>query len=253
LSQQEREAEADVRPEDRRRRLSRTLAAVVLLSLFFVATSEARDRLGLELTAESIRAAVSGLGWWAPVGYLALVAVRQFLALPSVLVLGAAGLLFGAGPGALLGGLGITLNALLMFGIARHMGADLVRERLHRMFPNFETRARAAGPLVIGLATGHPMGPQTAFHFGAGVTGIPTWVFAAVVLPTAIFRAACFAYLGANILEPSSPRFWVASLVVFAISVAPLGHPGLRARLFGRAPSPDASDEGGDRSRGSSS
>lgn len=237
--------EPEVQPDDRRRRLSRTLVAIVLLALFFVATSKARDELGLELTAESIRAVVGRLGWWAPAGYLALVSVRQLLALPSVLVLGAAGLLFGTVMGALLGGIGITLNALIVFHLARNMGADLVRARLHRRFPNFEARARAAGPLLIGLATAHPMGPQTAFHFGAGVTPLPGWVFAAVVLPAAIFRAACYSYLGANILEPSTPKFWLASLAVFAISVAPLGHPGLRARLFGRAPSPEAPDEGG--------
>ena len=41
--------------------------ALVLLALFFVATGELRDQLGLELTAESIRQAVSELGWLATV------------------------------------------------------------------------------------------------------------------------------------------------------------------------------------------
>jgi uncharacterized membrane protein YdjX (TVP38/TMEM64 family) len=244
LSQTERELEA--KAEERRRQLTRTLVAMVLLALFFLATSKARGELGLELSTDSIRAAVERFGWWAPAGYLALVTVRQFLMLPSVLVLGAAGLLFGAAEGALLGGVGITLNALLMFGIARSMGADWVRDRLHRRFPNFEERARAAGPLFVAIATAHPMGPQTAFHFGAGVTPISWWVFAAVVLPAALFRAGCYAYLGANILEPANPRFWLASIAVFAISVSPLAHPGLRARLFGRTPSPDESGEGAD-------
>lgn len=250
--QDEREVEAPIvreleaQAEERRKQLSRTLVAMVLLALFFVATSKARDGLGIELSTESIRAAVERFGWWAPAAYLAIVSMRQFLMLPSVLVLGAAGLLFGALEGALLGGIGITLNALVMFGIARSMGADLVRDRLHRRFPNFEERARAAGPLFVAVATAHPMGPQTAFHFGAGVTPISWWVFAAVVLPAAVFRAACYAYLGAHILEPGDPRFWLASIVVFVISVAPLAHPGLRARLFGRAPSPAEADEGGD-------
>ena len=209
--------------------------ALVLLALFFVATGELRDQLGLELTAESIRQAVSELGWWAPAGYLGLVAIRQFLALPSMLVLGAAGLLFGTALGSILGGVGMTLNALLLFTIARNMGANWVRHRLHARFPNFEDRARTAGPLIIALATAHPMGPQTAFHFGAGVTPMPAWAFAAAVLPAAIFRAACYAFLGAHILEPTSPQFWAASAVLFVISVAPLAHPGLRARLFGQS------------------
>ena len=231
-------AETEFSADDRRRRIARTLVALVLLAVFFVVTSELREGLGLELTAESIRETVAELGWWAPAGYLALVAIRQFVALPSMLVLGAAGLLFGPGLGAILGGVGMTLNALVMFTIARHMGADWVRHRLHARFPNFEDRARAAGPLIVALATGHPIGPQTAFHFGAGVTPMPAWVFAAVVLPAAIFRAACYAFLGAHILEPTSPQFWAASVALFVVSVAPLAHPGLRARLFGQGVAP---------------
>ncbi len=221
---------------DRPGRVGRTLAAMAALGLFFVAMRWLREQLGLEMSAESIQATVGKLGLWAPLGYLALVSIRQFLALPSVLVLGSAGLLFGAFEGALIGGLGMTLNALVMFFIARRMGADWVRARLHERFPNFEDRARTAGPIVIALATGHPMGPQTAFHFGAGVTPIRPVIFAGVVLPAALFRAACYAFLGANILEPTSPKFWAASGALFLISVAPLAHRGLRERLFGRVP-----------------
>lgn len=225
--------------DDRRRRTGRTLAAMAALGLFFVGTRWLREQIGLEMSAESIRAAVRQLGWWAPLGFLGLASIRQFLALPSVLVLGSAGLLFGAGLGALLGGVGITLNAILMFSMARGMGASQVRARLHQRFPNFEERARTAGPLVIALATGHPMGPQTAFHLGAGVTPIKPWLFVAVVLPAALFRAACYAYLGANILEPTSPRFWLASAALMLLSVSPLAHRGLREQLFGRrAPVP---------------
>lgn len=225
--------EAPAELGDRPRRLGRTLAAITAIALFFAVSRWLREQLGLEMSSESIQAVVSRFGLWAPLGFLAIVAVRQALALPSVLVLASAGLLFGATFGALIGGVGITLNALIVFTIARRMGAEQVRARLHARFPNFEDRARAAGPLLIALATGHPMGPQTAFHFGAGVTPISTFTFGMAVLPAALFRAACYAYLGANILEPGSPRFWLASLALIVLSVAPLAHPGLRARLFG--------------------
>ena len=217
-------------------KVGRTLAAMALLGLFLVATRWLREQIGVEMSSESIQSAVRGLGYWAPLGFVGIVSIRQFLALPSVLVLGSAGLLFGAGYGALLGGIAMTLNAFLMFFIARYMGADWVRARLHERFPNFEDRARAAGPFLIALATGHPMGPQTAFHFGAGVTPISALVFGLVVLPAALFRAACYAFLGANILEPTSPKFWAASAALMLVSVAPLAHPGLRARLFGVKP-----------------
>ena len=71
----------------------------------------------MEWSAESIQATVKRLGVLAPLGFLALVTLRQFMALPSVLVLTSAGLLFGAGgaAGTLIGGLGMTLNALFLF------------------------------------------------------------------------------------------------------------------------------------------
>lgn len=218
---------------ERRSQVGRTLAAMAALGLFFVVTRWLREQIGIEMSADSIQAAVRKLGLWAPLGYLGIVSVRQFLALPSVLVLGSAGLLFGALPGALIGGVGMTINALVMFFIARHMGADWVRARLHERFPNFEERARTAGPFVVALATGHPMGPQTAFHFGAGVTSISALTFVGVVLPAALFRAAGYAYLGANILDPWSPTFWGVSVLLLIVSVAPLAHPRLRAALFG--------------------
>lgn len=223
--------------DDRRqRRVGRTVAAIAALAVFFAGTVWVRDQLGLEMSTESVQATVRGLGWWGPVGFLALVSIRQFLALPSVLLLGSAGLLFGAALGAVIGGVGMTLNALLMFSIARVMGASWVRDRLHARFPNFEARARSAGPLLIGLATGHPMGPQTPFHFGAGAAPISVFTFTAVVLPAALFRASCYAFLGAHILEPSTPAFWITSAGLMLLSVLPLAHPGLRERLFGSVP-----------------
>jgi uncharacterized membrane protein YdjX (TVP38/TMEM64 family) len=114
------------------------------------------------------------------------------------------------------------------------MGRDWVLPHIHERFPDFDERANTAGPLVIAFMTGHPMGILTPFHFAAGVTGISAAVFLLVVFPAALFRAACYSFLGANLLEPGSPRFWVASGVLLLASLAPLLHPGLRARLLRR-------------------
>lgn len=221
-------------PQSPWRRAVRPLLVAALLALAFAATQRARVELGLEWSADSIHTTVRRLGWLAPVGYLALVMLRQFMALPSVLVLTSAGLLFGAPLGAVLGGLGITLNAFVLFFSARLMGRDVVRPRLHARFPDFEERANTAGPPVLAFTTGHPMGVLTPFHFAAGVTGISPAVFLLAVLPAALFRAACYSFLGANLLEIGSPRFWLASALLLGVSLLPLLHPGLRARLLRR-------------------
>jgi uncharacterized membrane protein YdjX (TVP38/TMEM64 family) len=190
-----------------------------------------RRRLGIEWSADSIRETVRGFGLWAELGFLLLVMFRQLLALPSVLVLTSAGLLFGAGLGTLLGGVGMALNACLLFATARLMGRDWVLPRIHERWPDFEARARAAGPPFIALMTGHPMGVLTPFHFAAGVTGIGWGAFLAAVLPTAPIRAACYSLLGAHLLDPGSPGFWVATGLLAAVALLPLAHPSVRRRL----------------------
>jgi uncharacterized membrane protein YdjX (TVP38/TMEM64 family) len=221
-------------PQSPINRAVRPLLVAALLALFFFGAQLVRRRLGLEWSADSIQATVRQLGVLAPLGYLLLVVFRQFMALPSVIVMTSAGLLFGAPLGALLGGLGITLNALALFASARLMGRDWALPRLHARFPEFEERANTAGPLVIAFMTGHPMGVLTPFHLAAGVTGISWSVFLLAVGPAALVRAGCYAFLGANLLEPASPRFWIASGVLVLFALLPLAHPGLRARLLRR-------------------
>jgi len=224
--------EAAVRPRSRRF-IRPALGAIAILALFVV-TQRLRADLGVEWSSESIQATVHGLGVMAPLGYLALVMLRQFMALPSVIVLTSAGLLFGALLGTVLGGLGITLNALVLFGTARYMGRDWMLPRLEARYPDFEERARTTGPLLIAVMTAHPMGVLTPFHFMAGVTRMSMWIFTLAVLPAALFRAGCYAFLGAHLLDPGSPRFWLASGVLLAAALLPLAHPGLRARILRR-------------------
>jgi len=217
-----------------RRQLVRPLVGLFVAAALFAGAHLLRSELGMEWSAESIQGTVRGLGVLAPIGFLALVSIRQAMALPSVLVLTSAGLLFGAGLGTLLGGVGMTLNALVLFGGARFMGRDWVLPRLEARYPDFEERARTTGPLFIALMTGHPMGVLTPFHFAAGVTRMSIAIFLLAVLPATLFRAGCYSLLGANLLEPGSPRFWIASGVLVLAALLPLAHPGLRARILRR-------------------
>jgi len=193
-----------------------------------------RGQMGIEWSAESIRDRVGGLGWVAPFAFVLLVTFRQLLALPSVLVLTSAGLLFGAVSGTLLGGLAMTLNACFLFGVARLMGRDWVLPKIHERWPDFERRSQTAGPPFLAFTTGHPMGVLTPFHFGAGITPIRWPVFVGVVAPATLLRAGLYAFLGSQLLDFGSPRFWVATGVILLVSLAPLAHPGVRQRLLSR-------------------
>jgi len=218
-----------------RRRLVRPVIGIVAIVVLLLVAQWLRNDLGIEWSTESIQAAVRRLGPLAPLGFIVMVVGRQLLALPSVIVLTTAGLLFGAVPGTLIGGIGIGLNAMVLFATARYMGRDWLLPRLEARYPDFEARATAVGPMLIAVMTGHPMGILTPFYLVAGVTRMSPLVFALAVFPAALFRAACYAFLGANLLEPGSPRFWIATAVLLVAALLPLAHPGFRARLLGRS------------------
>jgi uncharacterized membrane protein YdjX (TVP38/TMEM64 family) len=211
------------------------LLLVVLIGLFLVGRS-VRGELGIELDAQSLRDWVQGLGVVAPAVYVGLVTFRQFLLIPSLLLLAAGGLVFGAKLGTLLGGLGIVLSALMGFTLARTLGREWLRVRMEARLGAIERHSRSLGPLMVALATAHPIGPMTPFHWGAGLASVAWLPFLAVVLVAGPTRAFLLSSLGASLAEPSSPRFWLTTAILLAIVVLPLAHPGLRQRLLLRAP-----------------
>jgi uncharacterized membrane protein YdjX (TVP38/TMEM64 family) len=206
------------------------IALVALVAGGFYAGAALRADLGIEWSAQSVQAFVLALGLKAPLIFVGLVSFRQFFFLPSGVVLTAGGLLFGAALGTLLGGLGIVLSALLLFFLARGMGGGRVRSHLRERFRSFERRARTAGPVVVGLMTGHPMGVMTPFHLAAGISGVSWLAFLVVVLVAGPIRAATYAYLGANLLDVGSARFWLASALLVVLALLPLAHPRVRRR-----------------------
>lgn len=212
------------------------LAPLVLLAvvglLIFVG-SRVRSALGIELSTESIRSWVAGFGWKGPAVYVGLVTFRQFLFLPSWAILSAAGLAFGAGLGALLGGLGITLSGFLAFGISRSVAGAWILPRLGPELHGVLARVERAGAWLVGLGTAHPMGPLTIFHCAGGLSTLSLLAFATAVIPASLFRAGSFAFFGATLGDPGTPSFYLASAFLLLVGLLPLAHRGLRQRLFG--------------------
>lgn len=194
-----------------------------------------RASLGIELDAGSIQGVVAALGWKGPAIFVGLVTFRQFLLLPSALVLPAGGVVFGALEGTLLGSLGIVLSAGIKYGLARALGRDWLRARFGAAVDAFERHAAAAGPLVVGVATAHPIGPMSPIYWGAGFAAVPVLGFLLAVVLAAPVRAFTYAFFGSTLLDPGTPRFWIATFVLLAVALLPLAHAGFRARLRGLA------------------
>lgn len=208
---------------------------LAVIAALFVGGHYARNQLGVEFGVEPLRDWVRGLGLVAPIVYVGLVTFRQFLLVPSTLVLATGGLAFGAALGTLLGGLGIVLSALLGFTLARTLGREWLRLRMGGRLAQLERHSQRVGPLVVGLATAHPLGPMSPFHWGAGLASMSALAFFAVVLVAGPARAFLLSTLGASLAEPRSVTFWVVAALVGALLVLPLAHPAVRRRLLGRA------------------
>jgi uncharacterized membrane protein YdjX (TVP38/TMEM64 family) len=221
----------------------RPLILIALVSGLFAAGYVARDELGIEFSRESIESLISGLGWKAPAIFVALVSFRQFLALPSMVILSVGGAVFGAAAGTALGSLGILVSAAFGYAVARGVGREWLRARLGARADDFQRRADSAGPFVAGLATAHPAGPMTAFHWGSGFASVPVIPFLVGIAAGAPIRAFLYSFFGSSLLEPGTRRFVVASVVLVVVALLPLAH-GPTRRLFLDAirPAPRAAD-----------
>jgi uncharacterized membrane protein YdjX (TVP38/TMEM64 family) len=86
--------------------------------------------------------------------------------------------------------------------------------------------------MLVGLVTAHPMGPMSPIYWGAGFAALPALSFVVAVAVTAPVRASVYSFFGSTLLDPGTPRFWVASIVLALVSLAPLAHRGFRERLL---------------------
>jgi uncharacterized membrane protein YdjX (TVP38/TMEM64 family) len=207
---------------------------VLAVALAVGAGREFRASAGIGLSPESLRAYVHELGPVAPIVFFGMVTFRSLLLLPSAVVLTAGGLLFGAPIGALVGGLGIVASAAWCFGTARFMGREWVQSRIPSRLRPLEERAESIGPPLIGLATAHPMGVMTPLYFAAGLSRIRFLPFLAVCAVAGPFRAGLYAWLGSQLGDLGSPRFWAATGLLVAVAALPLAHPRVRRWLLVR-------------------
>ena len=208
------------------------LVLLVVGALF--AGSGVRSQIGVDYRPESLQNYFLGLGMFAPAIFLAIVTFRQFLLLPSMLLLTVGGLVFGAVMGTVLGGVGITLSGLFMFALGRGLGRRFVEDHLSERFRGIDRQIDSAGPLLIALTTAHPMGPMTPFHSAAGISSIRLHRFFIALVLAAFLRAFAYSFFGATLFEIGSREFYIATFLLLIIALLPFAHPTLRQKILGR-------------------
>jgi uncharacterized membrane protein YdjX (TVP38/TMEM64 family) len=222
------------RDAERSESLTGPLLILGVVAGIFALGYAVRGTLGMELSPTGVRESVARLGWYGPLVFFGLVMFRQFLAIPSWLLLPAGGLCFGTALGTALGGGALAVSGCMKFGLARWAGRRWFRDHFGERFRRFEGQVDRLGPLVIGLSTAHPLGVLAPFHWGAGLSSIRFAPFALAIVLGAPLRAFAFSALGATIVDPSTPEFRIVCGGLAVAVLFPLAIPAVRRRLWAR-------------------
>jgi len=191
-----------------------------------------RDQLGISLDVDSVRAFAEGLGTAGPILFVFVIAGRSLLALPSQIVLIAAGLCFGPLVGSVVGGAGLMLSGLGVFLIARYAGRESIERRISaRGLRLLKFATHRSGAATFAIACAYPLLPLTPIQAAAGLTPMPTGYFIMAAFVGGSIRASIFAYFG-NALVNFSWIDMAYSAGLFALILAiPLAFPNGREWL----------------------
>lgn len=214
------------------------LLLIGLLALAFVFGRLLRSAFGIEFSATAIQSWVNTFGWASPALFVALVTFRQFLLLPSAILLTVGGLCFGVLAGTGLGTAGIVLSGLMNFALARAMGRRWVQNRYGHKLARLERRIERTGPYLVWAATAHPIGPMSPAHWAAGFSSVRLVGFVLAILIGGCLRSVGYSFFGSTWLAWGSSQFYLAGGLLVAAIVLPLAHPRVRRWLFWADESP---------------
>lgn len=171
--------------------------------------------LGTLISPQQLHAALDGLGFWAPLAYMALFAVLPAFFFPVAVLALAGGLLFGLWKGALYTFAGAIINCSLMFFLARHVGRDRIEtliwqklsEQWQQRLQRLEGREGFALLVLLRLI---PAVPYNLINYAFGLTGMGWGSYILASGIGIIPGTFAFINIGDKVLEIGSPDFWTA-------------------------------------------
>jgi uncharacterized membrane protein YdjX (TVP38/TMEM64 family) len=189
---------------------------------------------------DQIRTAVTGLGWWAPVGFAGLYGIVCLSPLPKTVFTLAAGATFGVAGGVVVVVAGALLGAFLAFYLGRLLGRDTLRWFTGGRLDALDGRVARRGFRAILVARLIPVVPFTAVNYLAGVSAVRLRDFVAATAVGILPTTTATVTIGAYGWQPGAWPMWaaVATLVVF--TAGGLIADRYRRRRARRLPAPPA-------------
>jgi len=235
--------------------LAKLLALGAVIGIAVVAYR--RPEVRSALSQDGVVAFVRSAGDWGPAVFVILYALWVSLALPAIVVTGAASLLFPVFPAVASIVVGATLGAVIAFLIARFAGREFVARMLRGRVASWDEGLARNGFLFV-LYSRLLYAPFTYYNFAAGLTKVSLrdffWgTFLGVIPGTFIWvlffgrlkeladRASQAAGLGAGMREAlsllvSSPRYQLPVLLIVLSIVIPVVVKRAHTRMSSRRP-----------------
>lgn len=182
------------------------------------------------VSPEVLQVRLSGLGPWAPAGYILLFTLLPAAFFPVAVLALAGGLLFGLLWGSVYTFLGAMLNCALMFLLSRTVGrARIDRYVREKLPPVWQSRLRRAGGkrgfYLLILLRLIPAVPYNLINYSFGLTSMrfPVYLLGSAI--GIIPGTLVFINLGDKTMDPSAPSFWlaIALLAMLLVVTAQIG------------------------------
>ena len=166
--------------------------------------------------AERFEALAAQAGPWAPYLSISAMVIVSFLPLPAETVAIANGMAFGRWMGFLWTWIGAILAAMLAFGLARWLGAPLVRRFAPKAaLDKFEVLIENRGVPFFIFVRLIPLIPYTVVNYGSGLSPVR---FRTYVWTSALGMAPpIFAFVSAGAMMKNQP--WIGWVMIAAIVV----------------------------------
>ena len=209
--------------------LGRLALLALLVGGLFLWTVVAGERP----SAERIRAAVEGLGAWAPVVYVGVSALLSCAWVPGPILAGVAGVLFGIALGVPVSLAAASLAAVLQLEIARHLAGRPVRAWIAPRARRLDAFLESRGAWAVAVLRLLPGVPYVATNYSAGLTALRARDMAVGTAIGAVPKTYAYVALGGTLGDLGRPEAQaaVALLVLLAVAGA-----WLARRTLGRAP-----------------
>ena len=190
------------------------------------------------ITSETLQTAVDPTRPSGVAVFIGLAVLLELLWLPRMWVLMGAGILFGIRDGILLSIVSDTLSALICYALARGAGREWAaamiskRPRAHQVI---NLLARRRGGVSVAVLRSMPIAHYTMVSYLAGLTGVAFTPFIIGNTIGLVPGALLYVIVGASMLDPTSPVF-IGAMIVLLIAFVLTTILGRRVLKSGASP-----------------